>query len=206
VTATKAADNNYTAITSAALPVTLTKGAQATLTVVATPSTVAYGSTSALSTTGGSGTGAVTYSAGSSTGCSISGSTLSVINPGGTCSVTATKAADSNYNATTSAALPVTLTKASQIITFGHLANKSVSAPDFTVSATASSLLPVSFTTTTTSVCTVTADGTVSLVALGTCTITAHQAGNSYYQAAANVPQSFGVILLFNIYLPLIFR
>ena len=99
---------------------------QATLTAVATPSTVAYGSTSALSTTGGSGTGAVTFSVGASTGCSVSGSTLSVTDPNGSCAVTATKAADASYNAATSAALPVTLTKAvltvtanNQTISFG---------------------------------------------------------------------------------------
>ena len=206
VTATKAADNNYNAATSAALPVTLTKACPGHPDRRGNPINGCIRQHVRPEHTGGSGTGAVTYSAGSSTGCSVTGSTLSVIDPGATCSVTATKAADNNYNATTSAALPVPLTKASQIITFGPLANKSVSAPDFTVSATASSLLPVSFTTTTTSVCTVTTDGTVSLVAVGTCTITAHQAGDSYYQAAADVPQSFNVIPLFKIYMPMILR
>jgi hypothetical protein len=123
----------------------------------------------------------------------------------GTHTLTATYSGDAEF-ATNNGNRNVTVNKASQIITFGPLTNKSVSAPDFTVSATASSLLPVSFTTTTTSVCTVTTDGTVSLVALGTCTITAHQAGDSYYQAAADVPQSFNVIPLFKIYLPMIFR
>jgi hypothetical protein len=107
---------NYT-ITYNTANFTITQAAQAPLTVVATPSTVAYGSTSALSTTGGSGTGAVTYSAGGSTGCSVTGSTLSVTNAGGTCSVTATKAADANYTAVTSAPLAVTLTKANPNVT-----------------------------------------------------------------------------------------
>ena len=46
----------------------------------------------------GSGTGAVTYSTGASTGCAVSGSILSVTNASGTCSVTATKAADANWD------------------------------------------------------------------------------------------------------------
>ena len=106
---------------------------QATLTVVAIPSTIAYGSTSALSTTGGSGTGTVTFSVGTSTGCSVLGSELSVIDPSGSCNVTATKAADASYNSATSAALPVTLTKTiltvtanDQTISFGS------PDPDFT--------------------------------------------------------------------------
>jgi hypothetical protein len=114
VTATKAEDANYNAATSAPLPVTLQKANQATLIAMATPSTVAYGSTSALSATGGSGTGAVTYSTGISTGCTVTGSTLSVTNASGTCSVTATKASDNNYNLATSATLAVALQKANQ--------------------------------------------------------------------------------------------
>lgn len=91
------------------------KADQSALIVSANPSTVIYGNTSTLSTTGGSGTGAVTYSAGASTGCSVSGNTLSVTNvdASGTCSVTATKAADANYNEATSAALTVNLEPAS---------------------------------------------------------------------------------------------
>ena len=64
---------------------------QATLFVVATPSTVVYGSTSTLSTTGGSGTGAVTYSAGASTGCSVAVNILSVVDASGICSCNGNK-------------------------------------------------------------------------------------------------------------------
>jgi hypothetical protein len=61
------------------------------------------------------------------------------------------------------------------------------------VSATASSGLAVSFSSTTTAVCTVTG-ATVTLIAAGTCTIQASQAGNSTYSAALPVSQSFAVI------------
>jgi len=112
VTATKAADSNYNSVTSSAITVTLQKANQATLTAVATPGAVTYGNTSALSVSGGSGTGGVTYTAGGTGGCSISGSTLSVVNASLTCTVTATKATDGNYNATNSSALSITLNKA----------------------------------------------------------------------------------------------
>lgn len=67
-------------------------------------------STSQLATTGGSGTGAVTYqvtNAGTAN-CSVSGSTLS-FTTAGTCSLTATKAASLNFNATTSAVTTFTV-------------------------------------------------------------------------------------------------
>ncbi len=70
-----------------------------------------YGTTATLSSVGGSGTGTVTFSVGASTGCNItSGTTLNVNNVSGTCIVTATKAADTNYNSAISVGLSVTLT------------------------------------------------------------------------------------------------
>ena len=81
-----------------------------------------------------------------------------------------------------------------QTITFGALASKVITDPDFSVTATASSSLPVDFSTTTTGVCTVTSNGaTVHLVAVGTCTITAHQGGDATYNPAPDVSQSFVV-------------
>jgi hypothetical protein len=126
VTATKATDSNYNVATSSAAAVTLIKANQATLTVVA-PAILAEGNTATLSTTGGNGTGEVTYSAGASTGCSVAGITLSMTNVSGTCSVTATKAADTNYNVATSSAAAVTL-----VVADGKL----LTAPTGTVNAT----------------------------------------------------------------------
>ena len=87
----------------------------------------------------------------------------------------------------------LTVNKADQTITFGALADKNMGDADFTVSATASSSLTVSFSTITTTVCTVSAEGSVHLVAIGTCTITAHQVGNGNYNNAPDVPRSFNV-------------
>ena len=100
MTATKAADANYNAAT-ATVNVTVSVANQATLTAVATPSSIVVNATSALSGMGGSGTGAVRFAVtNGGTFCSIVGSTLSGMGVG-TCTVTATKAADANYNATT---------------------------------------------------------------------------------------------------------
>jgi hypothetical protein len=84
------------------------------------------------------------------------------------------------------------VTKANQTITFGALGNKSYGDPTFAVSATASSGLTVSFSSQTVGVCT--ANGaTVQIVAPGICTIRASQVGNTNYNAAPNVDQSFTV-------------
>jgi hypothetical protein len=76
-----------------------------------------------------------------------------------------------------------------QSITFGPLADK-VYGDAFSISATASSNLPVSFTAT--GDCGVLGTS-VTITAAGTCTITAHQAGNDDYTAAEDVSRSFAI-------------
>jgi hypothetical protein len=110
----------------------------------------------------------------------------------GTCTIQATQAGNSNYAAATPVNQSFQVTQASQTISFGALSNEALGTAPFTVSATASSGLPVSFASTTQSVCTV-SGATVTLVAVGTCTIQATQAGNSNYAAATPVNQSFQV-------------
>jgi hypothetical protein len=90
---------------------------------------------------------------------------------------------------------PITVTQSgllSQTITFGTLPNQVLGTAPFTVSATASSGLAVSFGSTTTSICTV-SGSTVTLVAVGTCTVQATQGGNPAYAAATPVSESLQV-------------
>src|SRR5205085_2639373 len=84
----------------------------------------------------------------------------------------------------------VTAQKAGQTITFGALAGKTFGDPDFAVSATASSGLSLSFAAA--GNCSVSSN-TVHLNGAGSCTITASQAGDSNYNAATSVDQSFTV-------------
>jgi outer membrane protein OmpA-like peptidoglycan-associated protein len=69
-----------------------------------------YGRTLVLSTSGGSGTGTVSFAVanGSATGCALSGNTLSYTSTG-TCLVTASKAGDGSYLSTTSTSTTVTI-------------------------------------------------------------------------------------------------
>jgi uncharacterized protein YhjY with autotransporter beta-barrel domain len=64
-----------------------------------------------------------------------------------------------------------------------------------TLTATASSGLAVSFSSATTAVCTITGGGALTLLSPGTCTINANQAGNAAYAAAAQVTQSFAIVV-----------
>ena len=75
------------------------KTPQAALTVIATPATLAPGASATLSTSGGSGSGSVTYQVLAGP-CSRSGSTLTGM-AAGTCSVQASKAADATYSIAT---------------------------------------------------------------------------------------------------------
>ncbi|PYX06382.1 MAG: hypothetical protein DMG88_18460, partial [Acidobacteria bacterium] len=90
----------------------------------------------------------------------------------------------------------VTVSTAGQTITFGALANKTYGDAPFTVSATGgASGEPVTFTASPSSVCTASGTNgtTIAIIGAGSCTVTAHQPGNTNYNAATDVPQSFTV-------------
>jgi hypothetical protein len=174
------------------------QGPQAALVVTSVDGS--YGTVLPLTTSGGSGTGAVTYAAGdgSATGCSVSPSapyTLSVT-AAGTCTVTATKAGGSDYLAVSSAPTTVTFAKASQAITFTSTApvGAMVGGPNYTLSATGGpSANPVTFSLDSTSTGCALSGAVITFPAAGSCVIDADQAGNTNYSAAAQAQQSFTV-------------
>ncbi|NBU39107.1 MAG: hypothetical protein EBS32_12890, partial [Actinobacteria bacterium] len=111
VTATMAGNANYLAVTSSSFTVTPVKATQAVLTVTSTNAT--YGEDLTLTASGGSGTGALTWTKVSGT-CTLSGATLT---PGGantSCVVRVTRATDSNYAVRSSVDTSVSTAKASQ--------------------------------------------------------------------------------------------
>ena len=123
--------------------------------------------------------------------CTVSGTTVTLVALGA-CTIQATQPGNGNYAAAQPVSRYFNVTQASQTITFGTLSNQMLGAAPFTLSATASSGLTVSFASQTASICTVSGT-TVTLVALGTCTIQATQPGNANYAAATPVSQSFRV-------------
>ena len=129
ITATKAADTNYTAAT-ASVTIAISKIAQATLTLSAGSTSLTYRSAPALTTTisaaGGSGSGGLSYAvnAGSASVCSLSGTTVTVLTAG-TCAITATKAADTNFDSA-SASVTIEVAKAVQAALVPALASSSI--------------------------------------------------------------------------------
>jgi hypothetical protein len=120
----------------------------------------------------------------------LSNVSLAGIAPGSyPAAVSASFAGDASFSASSGTG-DLVVSKASQTIAFGPLANKLSSDPPFTVSATASSGLAVSFTAV--GDCTV-SGSTVTITAAGSCTITASQAGDGNYDAAAPVSQAFTI-------------
>jgi hypothetical protein len=87
----------------------------------------------------------------------------------------------------------ITVSKGDQTITFATLPNRVFGDVDFVVSANASSGLPVTLAATGNCTVTTPSPGTVHLTGAGSCAITASQAGDSNYNAATNVSQSFNI-------------
>jgi hypothetical protein len=195
VTATKSADANYSSVSSLPTTVTFAKADQAALTLTSTSGT--FGSGLTLTTSGGSGTGDVSYPVvdGTASGCSVTAGVLSV-SSAGTCLVTATKAGDGNYNSASSSQTTVSFAKASQSITFTSQppAQPQVGGA-YTLAATAGSGLPVAFSidpSSGTGVCSI-AGAVVSFTAAGTCVIDANQAGDGNYLASKMSQQTVTV-------------
>jgi hypothetical protein len=134
---------------------------------------------------------AVSFASLATPACTVAASIVT-IQAAGTCTIQASQAGDAIYAAAPPVNQNFTVAKAAQTITFGALGGKTYGAVPFAVSATSSSGLAVIFVSTTSIVCTV-SGATVTIVGGGTCTIQARQSGNSNYNAAANVNQTFAV-------------
>jgi hypothetical protein len=97
-----------------------------------------------------------------------------------------------NAGGTTTATFSITVGIGSQTITFPALSNITLGGTAPTLAATASSGLTLSYVSTTTSICTV-SGSSITVLTAGTCSITASQAGDANYGAAANVSKSFTI-------------
>src|SRR6185436_4926956 len=153
-----------------------------------------------VSATGGGSTSPVTFSSTTTSVCTTSGTngtTVTIVGVGaGTCSITANQASDANYLAAAPVTQSFAVAKASQAIVFGALPDRFLTDPPFTITATGgASPNPVTFSSTTTSICTSTGTNgaTITMIALGTCTIAANQAGDANYLAAPQVLGTFQV-------------
>jgi hypothetical protein len=192
IVATKASDANYGSAT-ATVTITIDKANQSALVAATSATSFTYSTstqTAALSTTGGNGTGAVTYAVavGSSTVCSISGNTATILNAG-TCVINATKAADTNYLVQT-ASVTLTIAQANQVALTANAAAPTLNynattAPTTTLSTTGGSgtgAVSYSVAEGSIGICSVSGT-TVTTLTAGVCEIIATKAASTNYVA-----------------------
>lgn len=126
--------------------------------------------------------------------CSISGNVLTFIGAG-ICVVNANVLGDSTHEVAAQVTKSITVSKKSQTITFPDLpTGKKYSDVAFSIPSPASSTsnLPIIYSTTTSSICTV-SGAVVTIKEIGTCTIDADQGGNDNYSPAITVSKSLTV-------------
>jgi outer membrane protein OmpA-like peptidoglycan-associated protein len=193
VTATIATDGTYAQATVTSATITLA-AASRTLNFTSSPSTLAYGQSGTVVAAVGLGGGTVTYSAGSSTACSVGASTgvLTLTSGTGTCQISASITADSNYSSVS------TLTPASITITLGTQATLTITSASTKGYANSYTLTTSGGTTAGAVTYAVTSSGNTANCSLTgaaltttgavatTCVITATMAANSNYTAVSS--------------------
>jgi hypothetical protein len=196
VTASQAGNQGFLAATSVTDTIVISSIAQITPIDLTSTSTT-LGTPLTLSASGGDGGGSLTYAVqdGISTGCAISSGILVATTPG-TCLVTVQRAATSNYLLHSSMATAVEIGKTPQSIRFNlnSVTGKIIGDGPVAIGSLASTsagLSPV-FVSDTPNTCSVSGD-VVTLLAVGTCTITASQDGNDLIAAATSVSASFTI-------------
>ena len=112
--------------------------------------------------------------------------------PGGTDSLTATYPATGNFATSTSAASSITVSQATQTITFAPIASRPYGSAPFAVTASSSAGSNYPVTITVQSGPAMIGGGTVTLTGAGTVVLLASQAGDNNY-SAATATQSFQV-------------
>jgi mono/diheme cytochrome c family protein len=197
INASQAGNGDYLAATPVPQTFTISKGDQAitfgTQAVTSRPFGAAAFSVSPIATA--SSNLAIAYGSSTPGVCSVVGTTVTMIGLG-TCRLTANQAGNANWNAASEASQDVQITIGPQSITFAATqpAQLLVPAGTFALSplASATSGLPVSYTSITPAVCTI-AGTTITMGAVGTCTIAANQEGNANYSAAPQVTRNITI-------------
>ncbi|MGA9669514.1 MAG: choice-of-anchor D domain-containing protein [Terracidiphilus sp.] len=188
-------DNTLNAVAAQSIPLsgTGTGSTQQTITFGPIPAQPAS-STLGLSATASSGL-PVSLTSTTPAICTVSGSVASLL-AAGICTIQASQPGTTVYAAAPPVTQSFTVSPLTQTIAFAAIQAQAINtAIPVTLNATASSNLPVSLTSTTPLICAVSVSAsTATLLADGSCTIQASQAGNSVYAAAPTVAQSFTVL------------
>jgi hypothetical protein len=187
------ASGTYSGSTSSALNKTVALASQASVELSSISGT--YGTDLTLTASGGSGGGALSYvvTAPGTAGCSISSSNLLSATAPGTCTVTATRAASTNYLVQSSTATTVTFARQTQAALNVATVTGDVYTGIIVSSSGGSGTGAVSYVVTTgTANCALTT-GVVTARTVGTCLLTVTKAGDTYYLSTSeSFTLSFG--------------
>ena len=171
----------------------ITQATQGSLTLISTSGT--YGTDVSLAASGGSGGGALSYVVTSTgtAGCSISSSNLLSATTPGTCTVTATRAASTNYLVESSTATTVTFARQTQAALNVSTVTGDIFTGIIVSSSGGSGTGAVSYGVTTgTANCALTS-GVVTARTVGTCLLTVTKAADTYYLSTSeSFTLSFG--------------
>ena len=184
VAADQAGNASFAVAPQVTQSVTIAKANQAALTAASTLTTLNVNQSATLSATGGSSTGALSF-ASNNANCTVTAGTTLTAAAAGNCIITATKAADTNYNAVTGT-VNITTQTASQTIIFAPATPVAFGVGPITLTASASSgLTAFTFSSSSAaSICTVSGNQLI-VVGVGTCALTAAQVGNANYSSAS---------------------
>ena len=154
--------------------------------------TVGGGTYTPMATGGASGIAVVISLGPSSTGCSLSGGVITATALG-TCVIDANQGGNNSYNAAPQVVQSFAVNKANQTVVFttANPGSLTVGGATYTPTATATSGLAAAVTLDAFSTGCSLSGGVVTAIATGTCVVDANQAGNSSYNAAPQVQQSF---------------
>jgi hypothetical protein len=192
VVATKASDGNYRAVSSTQLSISTTKISQSALSFSNIAEMQALSTLTVLAN-GGSGEGVVRYrvSNAGTTGCTLSGTTLSAPSAG-QCTIEASRAASTNYNQSASVSQVIEVVKASQTVRFTtNVPTEPLVGGTYSPAATASSGLSIGFSVAGVG-CSI-SGGTITFTSAGDCVVEASQPGSSAYFAAPTASQTIAV-------------
>jgi uncharacterized repeat protein (TIGR03803 family) len=183
ITASQGGDQTYAPAPNVDQTLTITKAAQ-TITFNSLPGKEVGDGQFALSATSSSGL-TVPYTNDNTSVATISGNTVTIVGAG-TTTITAHQSGDGNYEAAADVVQTLTVSKVSQVITFGSLPTKTFGDPSFSLSPTSSSNLAVSLTSSDPGIASISGQ-VVTINAAGTVQITASQAGNLMFAPATPV-------------------
>lgn len=191
ITASQAGNANYLAAVDVNQSLTVNQAAQ-TISFSPLSSKLITDLPFTLNATGGASGNSVTYISSNAAVASITGNTVT-INGAGITNITASQSGNINYQAAMDVTQVLEVNLLSQTITFNALSSKLITDPPFQLNATGgASGNPIVFNSSNNAVASIIGN-TVTINGPGVTTITASQAGNAMYSAAANATQTLVV-------------